>query len=711
MKPIKSIILPTAAVAFLGMFATSCSDDINMPDGQGMLKMKMIVNSEVTRAEVDDAELAEKCVIYVSNSKGLIHKFQGLDNVPSDLWLKSGHYVAEAWTGDSVTASFDKKFYRAYEPFDITTGVTNVVLNCKIANVVASVNRERISEEMLPNFTVTVANSRGELVFNSETMNERGFFMMPNGDTKLTYTVEGVNMLGTKFTKTGEIPDVERAHEYRLNLSYNESADPYDVGGAFITISIDDTELVIEDNIEIHSLPVLIGLDTDIINAVTSPKQQFSDINLSSAAYSGYDAIGVKFSNPSAFGVESAEYDLCQIAEASETALRNAGFTWSRNAGPDNSEQMRVKIAAQMLNRLDNGEYSITFDLRDGLGRSREYVLKISVSDASVAVRELLGSDIRSYSALVRADVLKTDVTNPGIRFREKGAADWQTVNSTRTRASELAFRLTNLKAATTYEVQAIADGYVNPATREFTTEAAYVIPNASFEDWSTYSFGGKNVPFPGLGSAPSFWSTGNAGSMTMNKAITTQSADMKHSGSSSIKLESQFVGVMGIGKFAAGNVFAGDYVRTDGTDGVLNWGREMPKCHPVKLSGWLNYRPKAVTDVESGFTQISKGDLDKGTVYVAVVKEQREIRTKKSNRQLFDKDADYVLAYGQLILDADFGPDGQLKEFEIPITWKNADYDGQYYIIIVASASLYGDYFTGGPSVMYLDDLVLSYE
>ena len=113
MKPIKSIILPTAAVAFLGMFATSCSDDINMPDGQGMLKMKMIVNSEVTRAEVDDAELAEKCVIYVSNSKGLIHKFQGLDNVPSDLWLKSGHYVAEAWTGDSVTASFDKKFYRA----------------------------------------------------------------------------------------------------------------------------------------------------------------------------------------------------------------------------------------------------------------------------------------------------------------------------------------------------------------------------------------------------------------------------------------------------------------------------------------------------------------------------------------------------------------------------------------------------------------------
>lgn len=711
MKLIKSIILPSAAAAFFGMFATSCSDDINMVDGQGMLKMKMIVNSEVTRAEVNDAELAEKCVIYVSSEKGLIHKFKGLDNVPSDLWLKSGHYVAEAWTGDSVTASFDKKFYRAYEPFDITTGVTNVVLNCKIANVVASVNRERISEEMLPSFTVTVANSRGELVFNSETINERGFFMMPNGDTKLTYTIEGVNILGTKFTKTGEIPDVERAHEYRLNLSYNENADPYDVGGAFITISVDDTELVINDNIEIHSLPVLVGLDTDISAPLTSPKQQFSDVNLTSAAYMGYDAIGVKFSNPSAFGVESAEYDLCRIAEASETALRNAGFTWSRNDGPDNSEQLRIKLGAQLLNRLDNGEYSITFNLRDGLGRSREYVMQISVSDAAVRMRDVAGADIRSYSALVRADVVKDDVTNPGIRFREKGAADWQNVISTRTRASELAFRLTNLKAATTYEVQAIADGYVNPAITEFTTEAAFAVPNASFEDWSTYSFGGKNVPFPGLGSTPSFWSTGNAGSMSMNKSVTTQASDIKHSGASAIKLESQFVGIGMLGKFAAGNVFAGDYVRTDGTDGVLNWGRPMPKCHPVKLSGWLNYRPKAVEYVESGFTQISKGDLDKGTVYVAVVKEQREIRTKKAERQLFDKDADYVLGFGQLILDANYGADGQMQEFEIPITWKNADYDGQYYIIIVASASLYGDYFTGGPSVMYIDDLQLSYE
>ena len=102
---------------------------------------------------------------------------------------------------------------------------------------------------------------------------------------------------------------------------------------------------------------------------------------------------------------------------------------------------------------------------------------------------------------------------------------------------------------------------------------------------------------------------------------------------------------------------------------------------------------------------------MDKGTVYAAVVTGPVEIRTKASNRALFDKDADYVLAFGQVIWDGDFGPDGQLAHFEIPLTWKNPDYTGQMYIVIVASASLYGDYFTGGPSIMYLDDLELSYE
>ncbi|MDE7388845.1 MAG: PCMD domain-containing protein, partial [Muribaculaceae bacterium] len=31
-------------------------------------------------------------------------------------------------------------------------------------------------------------------------------------------------------------------------------------------------------------------------------------------------------------------------------------------------------------------------------------------------------------------------------------------------------------------------------------------------------------------------------------------------------------------------------------------------------------------------------------------------------------------------------------------------------YLVLVCTASYYGDYFTGGPSVMYLDDLNFEY-
>lgn len=713
MKMLKSFPVIALAAAFIGMTAQSCSDDIAPDQGEGLLKMKMIVNSEVTRADVDETYLADNCVIYISSPKGLIHKFKGLDNVPSDLWLKSGSYVAEAWTGDSVSASFDKKFYRAYEPFTIHQGVNNVVINCKIANVVASVNRDRVSSELLPEFKVTVANTKGELVFDADNINDaHGYFMMPNGDTKLTYTIEGVNMVGTKFTKSGEIPDVQRAHEYVLNLNYNEDVNQNDVGGAFITISVDDTELLIEDNIIIHSAPKVTAYGMDITAPITGAQNSFDDILLGGVCYGNFKSMRLAFSDKAAFGTQYDAYELMNLAESAETELRGHGVIWSTAASTTDAgyTQMRMKIPAAMLNGLANGSYWIDLTLTDANDRTTVTRIAIEVSDASVIPQNVAKSDIRTYSALVKASIVDTSVANPGIRFRAKGSADWTESRSTAPSSSEIAFRLTNLQPSTTYEVQAVADGYVNNKTVEFTTEAAYAIPNASFEDWSTYSFGGKNVPFPGTGSATTFWSSGNAGSMTMNKSVTTQSSSFVHSGSSSVKLESQFVGVGMIGKFAAGNLFAGEYVKTDGTDGVLLWGREMPSCHPVKLVGYANYRPATVQWAQSE-AALSKGDMDKGTVYVAVTTKKVDIRTKSSDRALFDKNADYVLAYGQVIWDGNFGADNTVGEFEIPLEWKNANYDGQMYIIIVASASLYGDYFTGGNSVMYLDDLSFTYE
>ena len=74
------------------------------------------------------------------------------------------------------------------------------------------------------------------------------------------------------------------------------------------------------------------------------------------------------------------------------------------------------------------------------------------------------------------------------------------------------------------------------------------------------------------------FWDSGNHGSATLKENVTTPDGSVKHGGNYSAKLESKFVAFWGIGKFAAGNLFIGDYLKTDGTDGILGIGRPMGK-------------------------------------------------------------------------------------------------------------------------------------
>ena len=70
------------------------------------------------------------------------------------------------------------------------------------------------------------------------------------------------------------------------------------------------------------------------------------------------------------------------------------------------------------------------------------------------------------------------------------------------------------------------------------------------------------------------------------------------------------------------------------------------------------------------------------------------------------------MLAYGQMIFTGEYGSASAMREFEITLEYKDAALlQRAGYLVITASASQYGDYFTGSTSsVMYLDDLELVY-
>lgn len=723
----RNILYLMATMMAGGALLSSCANEEPFGEGDGQLHMKMVLNHTLTRSgeDVTDQSLADQATIYISGSKGLLYKYKGVDNVPASLFLKSGSYVAEAWTGDSVSASFDKKFYRGYQDFEIRKAeTTNVVLNCKIANVVASVAPSAEFSAVVKDYKVTVGHTRGTLDFTADNLDQHAYFMMPydketaSFEPNLTYAITGTLTDGTTFEKGGTIWNVERAHEYVININYTPTQlDPY--GGALISVVIDDHELVVDDTVEINGAPVISGVGFDMAEPLLSEPGAFERRSLYVQALGEFRTLAVHTDDYAALGLPSADLDFVTSAGTDVDAWKSAGMSCEFATDAQGEHTARIFLEPEMLNRLPEGIYNLHLTAVDSNAKKRERTLTLNVSAAGIILTESAWSEIYAHSATLHANVVNDAVTNPGFRYREAGTADWTTVsavkNNVRTRAAgdRVSVTLTGLKPGTRYEYQVISDGFINENSMFFTTESLYAIPNASFEDWSEDT-GTKNDKawIPGAGGVVTFWDTGNHGSMTMKKNVTTQSKDVFHSGTSSAMLKSQFVGVGSIGKFAAGNLFAGSYMKTDGMDGELSFGRAYNGSRPVKLRGYVYYKPGQVDKSEDDdkHPDVVKGSTDRGIIYVALTTRTFDVKTK--TKQLFDPNSTDVLAYGQMIFTGEYGSSSAMREFEITLEYKDAAKAQRAgYLVLTASASQYGDYFTGSTSsVMYIDDLEFVY-
>lgn len=714
MKKYSAILWAAAAVT--GVAMQSCVSDEPFGDGEGQLKMKMVINSTLTRSADDEQALRDECAIYISGSKGLLYKFKGIDQVPSDLWLKSGSYVAEAWTGDSVSASFDKKFYKAYEPFDITRGdIKNVVLNCKIANVVASINPEDIISQALRDYTLTVSNTRGSLDFNAENAaTAHGYFMMPDGETSLHWKITGTRENGEAFTKEGDIENVERAHEYVLNIRYTPLTS--DLGGGFITVTVDDTTLVVEDVVDIFGAPVISGVGYDIASPLIGESGSFERKSVYIQSLTPLSALKVHTSSAAALGIPTADFDFVSMTDEARAALQAAGISCTLS-DEEAGSNARIFFDSDMLNRLSDGEYAFQITATDRNGKTRVRTLTITVSNASVVLTESPWTDIYATSATLYGTIMKSEVTNPGFRYRAVGETAWNEVAASavsaarkyrRSAGTAIKATVKGLRPGTRYEYQAIADGYVNTQSMYFNTESAFVLPNAGFEQWSTHASG---WPVASATGTPDFWDSGNQGANMASTVITYSSTEVKHSGNYSACLDSKKASVFGIGKLAAGNIFAGTYDKTSGTNGELTFGRPFNGSRPVKLRGWAYYHPGTI-DEKGSYSGKTTGDTDEGQLYVALTTDVFKIKTADTST-LFNPQDSRVLAYGQITFTSDYGSASAMREFEITLDYRAAAaLQRASYVILVASASKYGDYFTGSTgSILYLDDLEFVYE
>ncbi|MBD5216711.1 MAG: DUF4493 domain-containing protein [Bacteroidales bacterium] len=703
-----------------------------MSTGSGTLSLSTKVQSEVqvvSRALTADQEqqLAENAIIWISNSTGLVHQFIGTESVPESLRLLSGNYTAEAWVGDSVPASWDKTFYKSgFKAFDIAAGKnTELTLTCRVANTLASV---RYSDEVLevlsdPVMTVAledgIADGSHSLTFDQSTLGKKGRFMINSRTEGLRWTLTGTQTSdGAEVTKTGLIKDIKAATEYRLNVTF--SGHDLTVGGVFFDIEVEEEPIGDDSGVAVVLPPNFFALEAgfDDDNMCRGESGNIGRKSVFISACSQLTDLDIDADILKDFIGETG-VDILNMDEPFGDKVREAGITWQYGIDEETKELdfkcLRVNFEEEFTNKLPEGSHVITISAVDEDNRKSTVSYTIKVTDAPAVITPIQQSDVSYTTAHLGAEKLK-EASEFGFEIREASASrsfeDWTRVAAT-VDGNRIYADVTDLKPGRNYEYRIYADDYVAEEIAYFSTVPYPQLPNSGFELWCTDKDGAE---LPNASTNDLFWDNGNHGSQTMGKNVTDKDSGTKKSGQYSAMLKSQFVGIGTIGKFAAGNLFIGKYLNTDGTDGVLGWGRPW-QFRPTAVRLWVRYLPgKAVNKKGADDKYIPEGQLDQGIIYVALTNENNKayddgtswpfiIKTK--SQELFDKNAANVVAYGEHLFTA--ATDGMIQ---ITIPLEEVHAGDVANIVFVASASRYGDYFSGGEgSTMWLDDIELIYE
>lgn len=334
-------------------------------------------------------------------------------------------------------------------------------------------------------------------------------------------------------------------------------------------------------------------------------------------------------------------------------------------------------------------------------GRTSRWTLTVEQTDVSVTLDR-----IDPWTCVTWLYASAESGKQNGFEYRLASADEWTVVPSAwiTVDGGSMTACLRHLLPQTTYVARAIS-GDEHSAELSFTTGMDVQLPNSQFTDWS--QSGSVWNPWA-EGDENQFWDTGNRGAATLGSSNTIPFTDATGStGYAGAVLQTKFVGVGMLGKLASGNLFAGKYVRTDGTNGILAFGRPFTQ-RPTAIKARIKYTNVPITHASASNPNLSalKGEPDTCIVWCALGDwdEPYEIRTKPSERRLFERDNPGVIAYGEITSG---NPISDFTDVIIPLEY-NATNRVPTYLLLTASASKYGDYFTGGNGSVLT---ILSYE
>lgn len=322
-----------------------------------------------------------------------------------------------------------------------------------------------------------------------------------------------------------------------------------------------------------------------------------------------------------------------------------------------------------------------------------------------------------NFAMLSASITAKTDAfKNSGLvmQWRKSGETEWAEIaNSELTvdATDNVTTTLKGLTPETTYECRLrYVDGDTEVVSEpvSFTTEKQIPLYNGGFENW----WMDGNVAYANENGI-TYWDTSNKGAASFGGSNTSQETSIVHGGSSAARLESKYIVI----KFAAASLYTGSFGALIGTSGAwLNWGVEHVS-RPTALKGYMQYAPANIASSgNQGFSSSApaeapgRGEPDVCGMYCALLSESLVVdNTDMSTFPDWETDP-RVIAYGSLSNEENVHSNGQWKEVNIPLVYRDLTRKPTH-ILVVFSASKYGDYFHGGKgSLLYVDDFSLVY-
>ena len=706
----------------LWIFA-SCNQEVIQSEGYGYLSVN--IENDATEDVVSKADAAAEDIAFalqVHNASGSTvasiddHRTVTADN---PVRLQVGSYSLVAKGGENLNAAFNNPYYegRTAENFRINPNRnTNVSLTCTLANTSFSVE---FPEDFSKNFTeyeVSVTNGKGESLVLSNSP-KAGNPLEAGLDAKAYFAVTGSltwelylkNNDGSEYRATETITGVKARQHYHLTFEMGE--DQSGDGGFVIKISLADNwdntdhELVLD--FYQKNMPDIAVNESFYVESgepVSVPVGNASEKVLTFVAPEGFRSIMLLHDNQilAKKGLpESVEF----VGASSNlmSTLASAGFVVkdvSTKAVTSSSSKVDFDIT-NFVASLPVGTYQMDFTLVDKHGRCDSFCLVIDVISDIDAEASAVHTGWASFAKLEGKFFDKSKQNDVTFQYKKVSETEWTEISKSKivVNASTMTYSTTvySLAPSTEYVFRAVSSEDTETKEIRFTTAKAEIIHNLSFDNW--YKNG--DAWMPNADSNNYVWDSANPGTAGLGTVPTTpEESDVVKGKAARLQTTTA------MGMLASGNIYVGRFVKVAGLGAELDWGYQF-SSRPLALKGYYKYSPKTIDVVKDPYKGL-KGQGDECQIQILLTDWEGMFRINTSKKQFVQMDSDpNIIAHGSLISAKD---DSGYVKFTLPLVYRNNR--TPKFIVIVAAASRYGDYFTGGKgSVLKVDEFELVYD